>query len=254
MSVGDKIKDVFDEPACDKNQAKDEKARKKGCSKSLTPGAAAGGCAFDGARIVLQPIVDAAHLVQGLLACEGNGWDKRHAASSGPNLYRKGFTTDLTELDIVMGNGETKLFRAIRALREQEKPAAVFVYQTCVTALIGDDVEAVRRRASEKFGLPVILVNAPGFAGSNNLGNKLAGETLLDHVISTVEPDDVGPTDTNVLGEYNLSGELWQARPLFEALGIHIRACVMAARAAPPSRSSRGCAISRSRSRSRPRR
>ena len=39
-SLKAKIADVFDEPGCDKNQAKDEKARKKGCTKQLTPGAA----------------------------------------------------------------------------------------------------------------------------------------------------------------------------------------------------------------------
>ncbi len=67
---------AFDEPGCATNRAKADKARKKGCSaKPLTPGAAAGGCAFDGAKIALQPITDAAHLVHGPIACEGNSWD-----------------------------------------------------------------------------------------------------------------------------------------------------------------------------------
>ncbi len=39
MSLKAKIEDVFNEPACDKNQGKDAKAKKKGCSKPLTPGA-----------------------------------------------------------------------------------------------------------------------------------------------------------------------------------------------------------------------
>jgi len=38
-----KIAEVFDEPGCDKNQGKSEKERKKGCTKQLNPGAAAGG-------------------------------------------------------------------------------------------------------------------------------------------------------------------------------------------------------------------
>lgn len=222
----DTIADVFNEPACDKNQAKGAKARKKGCSKPLTPGAAAGGCAFDGAKIALQPIVDVAHLVHAPLACEGNGYDNRHAGSSGAMTYRTGFTTDLTELDIVMGHGEKKLYRAIREIAERHAPPAIFVYSTCVTALTGDDIHAVCKAASAKYGLPVIPVDAPGFVGSKNLGNKLAGEALYRHVIGTVEPDDVGPLDINILGEYNLSGELWQVKPLFEKLGIRIRACI----------------------------
>ena len=221
-----KIADVFNEPGCAKNAAKGDKERKKGCSKPLTPGAAAGGCAFDGAKIALQPITDVVHLVHGPLACEGNGWDNRHAASSGPTLYRLGATTDLTETDIVMGNGEKRLYRAIKEILARYAPAAVFVYSTCVPALIGDDIEAVCKHAAAKFGTPVIPVNAPGFAGSKNLGNKLAGEALLDHVIGTMEPETSTPYDINVLGEYNLSGELWQVKPLFERLGIRLQACI----------------------------
>jgi nitrogenase molybdenum-cofactor synthesis protein NifE len=221
-----KLLDVFNEPGCGKNQAKGEKERKKGCSKPLTPGAAAGGCAFDGAKIALQPITDVAHLVHGPLACEGNGWDNRHAASSGAITYRHGFTTDLSEVDIVMGNGEKRLYKAIREIVTDHNPPAVFVYSTCVTALIGDDVKAVCKHASEKLGVPVIPVDAPGFVGAKNLGNKLAGEALLDYVIGTREPADVTLLDVNILGEYNLSGELWQVTPLLEELGIRLRACV----------------------------
>ncbi|MBN9887938.1 nitrogenase iron-molybdenum cofactor biosynthesis protein NifE [Salipiger abyssi] len=217
-----KIADVFDEPACGTNVSKSEQQRKKGCAKPLTPGAAAGGCAFDGAKIALQPIVDVAHLVHAPLACEGNGWDNRGAASSGSERYRTGFTTDMTELDIVMGFGEKKLFRALRELIAAERPPAVFVYATCVPALIGDDIDAVCKAASEAFATPCIPVNAPGYVGSKNLGNKLAGEAMLDHVIGTVEPAECTPYDINIVGDYNLSGELWQVKPLLDRLGIRI--------------------------------
>ncbi len=161
-----RIADVFNEPACDKNQAKDTKQRKKGCSKPLTPGAAAGGCAFDGAKIALQPLTDVVHLVHGPLACEGNGWDNRHASSSGPTLYRTGFTTDMTEMDIVMGNGEKRLYGAIKEAIARHHPPAVFVYATCVPAVIGDDIEAVCKHATAKLGTPCIPVNAP----ASNIG------------------------------------------------------------------------------------
>ncbi len=217
-----RVRDVLDEPACAHNRAKSEAARAGGCAKALTPGAAAGGCAFDGAKIALQPIVDAAHLVHGPLACEGNGWDNRGSASSGSELYRTGFTTDLSELDVVMGTGERKLYRAIREVVEAHRPPAVFVYTTCVTALVGDDVTAVCAAAAERHGVPVIPVDAPGFVGSKNLGNKLAGETLLDHVIGTVEPAEPSPLDVNIVGEFNVAGELWQVKPLFDRLGIRL--------------------------------
>ena len=218
-----KIQSVFEEPGCDHNQDKTERQRKKGCASQLKPGAAAGGCAFDGAKIALQPIVDVAHLVHGPIACEGSSWDNRSALSSGPQIYRTGFTTDISELDVIYG-GEKRLVRAIREIIEKYNPPAVFVYQTCVTALIGDDIEAVCKAASARFGKPVIPVNVPGFAGVKNLGNKLAGEALLDYVIGTVEPEFTTPLDINIIAEYNLSGELWQVKPLLEQLGIRVLA------------------------------
>ena len=224
-SLKAKIADVFEEPGCDKNQGKSEKERKKGCTKQLTPGAAAGGCAFDGAKIALQPIVDVAHLVHGPIACEGNSWDNRHSASSGSTIYRTGFTTDINELDVIYG-AEKRLFKSIREICEKYDPPAIFVYQTCVTGLIGDDIEAVCKRAAEKFNKPVIPVNAPGFAGPKNLGNKLGAEALLDYVIGTVEPATTTPYDINIIGEYNLSGELWQVKPLLDALGVRILSCI----------------------------
>ncbi len=220
-----KIQELFTEPGCATNTAKSDKDRKKGCGKALTPGAAAGGCCFDGAKIALQPIVDVVHLVHGPIACEGNSWDGRNSWSTGTDLYRRGFTTDLSNLDIVNG-GEKKLYKAIRQAVDTHHPPAVFVYQTCVGALIGDDVVAVCKAATERLGVPVVPIEAPGFVGSKSLGNRLGGEALLDYVIGTREPDDVGPTDVNILGEYNVSGELDQVRPLLGRLGIRLRTCI----------------------------
>ena len=224
-TLANKIQEVFNEPGCAKNQAKSDKERKKGCTKQLQPGGAAGGCAFDGAKIALQPITDAAHLVHGPIACEGSSWDNRNSSSSGSKLYRTSFTTDLGENDIIFG-GEKRLYRSIREIIEKYDPPAVFVYQTCVPAMTGDDINAVCKKAAEKFGKPCIPVHAPGFVGAKTLGNKLGGEALLDHVIGTEEPDYTTPYDINIIGEYNVAGELWQVKPLLDELGIRILACI----------------------------
>ena len=225
-TLANKIQEVFNEPGCDKNQAKSEKERKKGCTKQLQPGAAAGGCAFDGAKIALQPITDVAHLVHGPIACEGNSWDNRGAKSSGSQLYRTGFTTDINENDIVFG-GEKRLYKSIKEIIEKYDPPAVFVYQTCVPAMIGDDINAVcKAAAAEIRQARASRSMSPGFVGPKNLGNKLAGEAMLDHVIGTQEPEYTTPYDINIIGEYNLSGELWQVKPLLDELGIRILACI----------------------------
>jgi len=216
---------LLDEPACAHNAKS-----KSGCARPK-PGSTAGGCAFDGAQIALLPIADVAHIVHGSIACAGSSWDNRGARSSGPALYRIGMTTDLTEQDVVMGRGEKRLFHAIKQAIESYAPAAVFVYNTCVPALVGDDIGAVCKAAQECWGVPVVPVDAAGFYGTKNLGNRIAGETMVKYVCGTREPDPLPPGsvragitvhDINLIGEYNIAGELWHVLPLLDELGLRV--------------------------------
>nr|MDA8098103.1 nitrogenase iron-molybdenum cofactor biosynthesis protein NifE [Nitrospiraceae bacterium] len=180
-------------------------------------------CAFDGAMIVLQPIADTAHIVHGPIACCGNSWEGRGSLSRerGVSLLRMGFTTDMNEIDIVYGS-EDRLRSAVEQAASFWKPKAVFVYATCVSGLIGEDIEAVCRQAQEKIGIPVIPVNTPGFVGPKNLGNRIAGEVLLDHVIGTGVPPLLTEHDINLIGEYNIAGDLWLIEPLLVKAGIRV--------------------------------
>jgi len=221
----EEIEALQDEPACAHN-----KKSKSGCARPQ-PGATQGGCCFDGARNALLPIADVAHIVHGPIGCAGSSWDNRGTRSSGATLFRRGMTTDLSDLEIIMGGGEKRLYKAIRQAVESHHPPAVFVYVTCVPALHGDDVEAVCKAASERFGLPVIPVDAAGFYGNKNLGNKVAGDVIYKRVIGTREPDPVPPSaqrpgikthDINLIGEWNVGGEFWNVAPLFDELGLRI--------------------------------
>ncbi|QFY41519.1 nitrogenase iron-molybdenum cofactor biosynthesis protein NifE [Candidatus Methylospira mobilis] len=219
------IQALLDEPACSHN-----KGAKTGCAKAR-PGAAQGGCAFDGAQIALLPIADAVHIVHGPIGCAGSSWDARGTRSSGPALYRIGMTTDLSDVDVIMGGGEKRLFHAVKQAIETYRPAAVFIYNTCVTALQGDDIAALGKAAAQRWGVPVVPVDCAGFYGSKSLGNRIAGETLYKHVIGTREPDPVPVSarrpgiethDVNLIGEYNIAGEFWHVAPLFDELGLRI--------------------------------
>lgn len=178
-------------------------------------------CAFDGAAIVLVPIADAAHVVHGPINCAGNAWEGRGVHSAASDLHKRGFTTDLTELDIVYG-GQSRLEATVREVVAAEKPAAVFVYATCVTGLVGEDIDAACKRLSAELWVPVIPVNAPGFVGPKNLGNRIAGETLVEHVIGTAEPVCTTPTDIALIGEYNVAGDLDLIEPLLRECGIRV--------------------------------
>ncbi len=219
------LKALQDEPACTHN-----KKGKSGCARA-TPGATQGGCAFDGARTALVPIADCAHIVHGPIGCAGSSWDSRGSRSSGADLYRVGMTTDLSELDVIMGRGEQRLLAAVRQAITGYRPAAVFVYSTCVPSLHGDDVAGVARTAEKRWGVPVIPVDCAGFYGNKNLGNRIAADTLIKHVIGTREPDPISPGAQrpgivthaiNLIGEWNVGGEFWSVAPLFDVLGLRI--------------------------------
>ena len=218
------IKELQNEPACSHN-----KKSKSGCAP-VKPGATAGGCCFDGAQITLLPITDVAHIVHGPVGCAGSSWDKRGSQSSGPELYRLGFTTDLNEQDVIMGRGEKRLYHSILQVAKKQQPAAVFVYNTCVPAMEGDDIAAVCRMAALKVDMPVIAIDAAGFYGNKNLGNRIAGQIMVDKVIGTASPAPK-PDFTNgiihdiaLVGEYNIAGELWHILPLLDKLGLRVLA------------------------------
>ncbi|MFZ4857435.1 MAG: bifunctional nitrogenase iron-molybdenum cofactor biosynthesis protein NifEN [Desulfuromonadaceae bacterium] len=214
--------DYYDVTDCETN----DKGAPKFCKKSEPGEGTERSCAYDGARVVLMPITDAIHLVHGPIGCAGNSWDNRGARSSDAQLYRRGFTTEMLENDVIFG-GEKKLYKAILDLAERyrEQARAIFVYATCVTSMTGDDVEAVCTAASEKVTIPIIPVNTPGFIGDKNIGNRLAGEILFKYVIGTTEPPELGEYPINLIGEYNIAGDLWGMLPLFVRLGIQVLSC-----------------------------
>jgi len=214
--------DWYDTDNCDTH----DKGAPKFCKKSEPGEGTERSCAYDGARVVLMPITDVIHLVHGPIGCAGNSWDNRGARSSDSQLYRRGFTTEMLENDVIFG-GEKKLYKAILDLagRYKDQAKAIFVYATCVTAMTGDDVEAVCTAASEKAAIPIIPVNTPGFIGDKNIGNRLAGEIMFKYVIGTTEPPFLGEYPINLIGEYNIAGDLWGMLPLFDRLGIQVLSC-----------------------------
>ncbi len=214
-----KIKELMNESAC--SHSKDKKPG-AGCDMPK-PGLAAGGCAFDGAQISLFPYADAVHLVHGPQTCLGASWETRETLSSyeGRDHTVMGFTTGITTNDVIFG-GDKRLEESIDYIMEHYGPEAIFVYSTCVTAMVGDDIDMTCKLGSEKHGVPVVPVHAPGFVGGKNLGSRLAGEAVLEHLIGTKEPEKTTPYDINLIGDYNVTGDMWQYLPIFEKIGIRV--------------------------------
>lgn len=170
--------------------------------------------------MVLYPIADALHLVHGPIGCAVYTWDIRGALSSGPELHRLSFSTDLQETDVIFG-GEKKLEAALDELIDRHSPKAAFVYSTCIVGIIGDDLEAVCRKMTEKKGVPVLPVQSEGFKGSKREGYLAACKAMFK-LVGTVDTSDVSSISINILGDFNLAGEIWIVREYFRKMGVEV--------------------------------
>lgn len=181
-------------------------------------------CVFCGSRVVLYPIADALHLIHGPIGCASYTWDIRGSLSSGPELHRLSFSTDLQEEEVIFG-GEKKLYQALSELIHTHAPKAAFVYATCIVGVIGDDVAAVCSRVSRETGIDVIPVHSEGFKGTKKTGYQAACEALFKLVGSGPLPDKDKPT-INILGDFNLAGETWIIKEYYRKMGVRVQAAV----------------------------
>ncbi len=188
--------------------------------KSVAGSVSQRACVFCGSRVVLYPVADALHLVHGSIGCASYTWDIRGSVSSGPELHRLCFSTDLREKDVIHG-GEKKLMQALRELIPLHKPKAAFVYSTCIVGVIGDDVQAVCRKATEELGIPVIPVQSEGFNGTKKDGYRVACKAL-GTLVGTDGTTPVSEISINILGEFNLAGEAWIIEDYYRRMGVEV--------------------------------
>ena len=181
-------------------------------------------CVYCGARVVLNPITDAFHIVHGPIGCASYTWDIRGSLSSGEEHYRNSFSTDLREKDVIFG-GEPKLSGAIREIVEEFSPKVIFIYSTCIVGVIGDDVEAVCRESEKKYGIRVIPVQSPGFLGHKSMGYKAACNALIRLMGEKLKVSEKQRlAGVNMLGDFNLAGEMWIIMGYLKKLGVPVNA------------------------------
>lgn len=195
------------------------------CGKTSAAGSVSQrACVFCGSRVVLYPIADALHLIHGPIGCAAYTWDIRGSMSSGPELHRMSFSTDLGENEVIYG-GEKKLYAALCELIDHYAPKAAFVYSTCIVGLIGDDVGAVCARVSREKGIPVLPVNSEGFKGTKKDGYRAACEAVF-RLTGKDDETPVSRLSINILGDFNLAGETWIIKDYYRRMGIEVVSCI----------------------------
>lgn len=182
------------------------------------------GCTYAGCRgVVGGPVKDVVQLTHGPIGCAFYSWGYRPHVADTDFHMKYTFVSDMDETNIIFG-GEKKLLQCIiEAANEFPNAKGVFVYNTCATALIGDDGKDVAKQAQEIIGKPVVFFECEGFRGvSQSAGHHVGNETIFKELVGSVEPEGDFENTVNIIGDYNIKNDIRTFESLFEALGLRI--------------------------------
>jgi nitrogenase molybdenum-iron protein alpha chain len=189
------------------------------------------GCAYAGSRgVVWGPIKDMIHISHGPVGCgqySRGGRRNYYIGTTGVNTFvTLNFTSDFQEKDIVFG-GDKKLAKIINEIEELfPLHKGISIQSECPIGLIGDDIEAVAKKAAKEIGKPVVPVRCEGFRGvSQSLGHHIANDAIRDYVIANRDGDtsfETTPYDVAIIGDYNIGGDIWPSRMLLEEMGLRV--------------------------------
>lgn len=185
------------------------------------------GCCYAGCKgVVMGPTRDIINLTHGPVGCGFYSWLTRRnqtdpaTTPDGHNFMPYCFTTDMQEREIVFG-GEKKLKAAIQEAYDIFKPKMISVFATCPVGLIGDDIHSITREMQEKLGITIFGFSCEGYKGvSQSAGHHVANNGLFLNIIGQDDTVKEGDYKVNLLGEYNIGGDEFLIRDLFDKCGI----------------------------------
>ena len=188
------------------------------------------GCAYAGSRgVVWGPVKDMIHISHGPVGCgqySRAGRRNYYVGATGVNTFAEmNFTSDFQEKDIVFGGDKklAKIMNEIEALFPLHK--GISVQSECPIGLIGDDIEAVSKKAAKEINKVVVPVRCEGFRGvSQSLGHHIANDAIRDWVLSNRDGQhfDSTPYDVTIIGDYNIGGDAWASRIFLEEMGLRV--------------------------------
>lgn len=134
------------------------------------------------------------------------------------------FTTSFSEDDVIFG-GRITLIKAIEDVIEDYNPRCIFLFNCCVTEVIGEDVDGVAQEQEKKYGVRIVVIHSAGFKGDHKKGFIMACDTIFREFCNYRKP--LVPNSVNVLGEFNAEQQTSQElRGYLEKSGIKVLSCI----------------------------
>ena len=158
--------------------------RRTNCSCSM-PGVWRALSFVRGALVVFHSPRPCAHIAHGM---DVSSFHRLTAAGTSVRLSPVPLlTSGLSENEAVFG-GEERLRECLRFAAQKYHPQAVFIANSCVSGVIGDDTQAIAAEMEEELGLPVTAVSAHGFLdGEYYAGYLDAARALVDRFMQPAE-------------------------------------------------------------------
>ena len=158
--------------------------RRTNCSCSM-PGVWRALSFVRGALVIFHSPRPCAHIAHGM---DVSSFHRLTAAGTSVRLSPVPLlTSGLSENEAVFG-GEERLRECIRFATQKYHPQAVFIANSCVSGVIGDDTQAIAAEMEEELGLPVTAVSAHGFLdGEYYAGYLDAARALVDRFMQPAE-------------------------------------------------------------------
>lgn len=186
------------------------------------------GCAYAGAKgVVWGPVKDQITISHGPIGCgQYSWWSRRNYYNGITGIDTFGtmhITTDFQERDIVYG-GDKNLHNALHELKQLfPLTKSMGILSECPVGLIGDDIEAVAKKASKELSIPIVPVRCEGFRGvSQSLGHHIANDTIRDFILGKGKLKETTPYDVALIGDYNIGGDAWASRKILEEMGLRV--------------------------------
>ncbi|MBB3103628.1 nitrogenase iron-iron protein, alpha chain [Azomonas macrocytogenes] len=184
------------------------------------------GCAYCGAKHVIgSPMKDVIHISHGPVGCTYDTWQTKRYISDNDNFQLKyTYATDVKEKHIVFGAEKLLKQNIIEAFKAFPQIKRMSIYQTCATALIGDDINAIAEEVMEEMPeVDIFVCNSPGFAGpSQSGGHHKINIAWINQKVGNLEPEITSDYVINYVGEYNIQGDQEVMVDYFKRMGIQV--------------------------------
>ncbi len=184
------------------------------------------GCAYCGAKHVIgTPMKDVIHMSHGPVGCTYDTWQTKRYISDNDNFQLKyTYATDVKEKNIIFGAEKMLKQNIIEAFKAFPKIKRMTLYQTCATALIGDDMSAVARQVMDEMpDVDIFVCESPGFGGpSQSGGHHKINIAWINQKVGTFEPKITSDYVINYVGEYNIQGDSEVMGDYFKRMGIQV--------------------------------